>query len=172
MRTGGAGRVVVAAVGSPFRRDDAAGPAVLDRVVAELGGVDVLGALASPWHLLGAWDGADLAIVVDAVAAGDEPGTVHVVEVDTAFSVAERGGAAPRTSSHGVGVIEALHIAVALGTAPARVVLVGVAGEDFGPGAGLTPSASRAVERAARVVGELAGVAPARMPEGDGARRT
>ena len=164
MSATGARRVVVAAVGSEFRRDDGAGPAVLDRLGADLGGVEVLGALASPWHLLGAWDGADLAIVVDAVAAGDEPGAVHVVEVDTSVPPKAHGRTAPQTSSHGVGVIEALHIAAALGTAPAHVVLVGVAGEDFGEGRGLSPSASHAVERAARVVGELAGLASVRSP--------
>jgi hydrogenase maturation protease len=162
MSATGARRVVVAAVGSEFRRDDGAAPAVLDRLGADLGGVEVLGALASPWHLLGAWDGADLAIVVDAVAAGDEPGAVHVVEVDPNVLPKAHGRTAPQTSSHGGGVIEALHIAAALGTAPAHVVLVGVAGEDFGEGRGLSPSASHAVERAARVVGELAGLASVR----------
>ena len=154
-------RVVVAAVGSEFRRDDAAGPAVIDRVGGELGGVEVLGALASPFDLLGAWDGADLAIVVDAAAAADQPGAVHVVEVDMA-SVPETDGRTSRSaSSHGVGVIEAIRIARVLGTAPERVVLVGVAGEDFGEGTGLSQSVSRAVEQAARVVGELAGAASA-----------
>ena len=163
----GARRVVVAAVGSEFRRDDGAGPAVLDRVGNELGDVEVLGSLASPWHLVGAWDGADLAIVVDAVdavAAGDEPGAVHVVEVDMNFPPETHGRTAAQTSSHGLGVIEALHIAAALGTAPAHVVLVGVAGEDFGEGSGLSPSASHGVERAARVVGELARAASVRSP--------
>jgi hydrogenase maturation protease len=152
-------RVVVAAVGAEFRRDDAAGSAVLDRMGDDLAGVEVLGALASPLHLFGPWDGADLAIVVDAVDGGHEPGAVHVIEVDMASQPETYGRTASSASSHGVGVIEALNIARALGTAPARVVLVGVAGEDFGNGAGLSPSALRAVERAARVVRELAGTA-------------
>jgi hydrogenase maturation protease len=164
-------RVVVAAVGSEFRRDDAAGPAVIDRVGGELGGVEVLGALASPFDLLGAWDGADLAIVVDAAAADDQPGAVHVVEVDMA-SVPETHGRTSRSaSSHGVGVIEAIRIARVLGTAPERVVLVGVAGEDFGEGTRLSRSVSRAVEQAARVVGELAGAASAGNPLGLELRR-
>ena len=150
----GPGHVVVAAVGCEFRRDDGAGPAVLERVGGELDGVEMLGALPSPLHLLGAWDSADLAIVVD--AAGNEPGMVHVVEVDMASVSDPPGRPSPRASSHGVGVIEALRIARALGTAPARVVLVGVGGEDFGEGVGFSAPASRAVEQAARLVGELA----------------
>ena len=155
MSAEGPGHVVVAAVGCEFRRDDGAGPAVLDRVGGELDGVELLGALPSPLHLLGAWDGADLAIVVD--AAGDEPGAVHVVEVDMASVSDPPGRPSSRASSHGVGVIEALRIARVLGTAPARVVLLGVGGADFGVGVGLSASASRAVEQAARLVGEMAG---------------
>ncbi len=153
-------RVVVAAVGSPFRRDDAAGPAVLDRVGRGLPGVDMLGAMASPLHLLGEWDGADLAVVVDAVA-GIAPGGVCVMEVESPSAPGSIGALRPAVGSHGLGVIDAFRIADALGTAPARLVLVGVAGEDFGEGAGLSPGTERAVARAADLVVELAGVATA-----------
>ena len=151
-------RVVVAAVGSAFRGDDGAGPAVLDRV-GELKGVDMLGALASPLDLLGAWDGADLAIVVDAVHGIDAPGGVCVIDVDMVSAREVSGRTRSCGSSHGLGVIDALRIAGALGTAPVRVVLVGVAGEDFDGSAGLSLAASRAVERAAQRVVELAGEA-------------
>ena len=121
----------------------------------------MLGALASPFDLLGAWDGADLAIVVDAAAATTSPGRCTSSRW-TWPRVPETDGRTSRSaSSHGVGVIEAIRIARVLGTAPERVVLVGVAGEDFGEGTGLSPSVSRAVEQAARVVGELAGAASA-----------
>ena len=160
-------RVVVAAVGAELHRDDAAGPAVLRRLGDDLEAVEVLGAVASPLQLLGLWDCADLAIVVDAVAGDGEPGAVHVIEVDLTAPPRASGRTASSASSHGFGVVEALRIACALGTAPARVVLVGVVGEDFGDGAGLSPSVSRAVERAAHTVTELAGAAlAAARPEG------
>ncbi len=161
MSAAGARRVVIAAVGCEYRRDDGAGPAVLDRLYSELGGADVLGPLAAPLDLLGAWDGADLAIVVDAVGGGAEPGELHVVEMDMGVSTHACAFPASRASSHGLGVMEALRLACALGSAPARVVLVGVAGEDFGEGVGLSPCVSDAVERAARIVAELAGAGPA-----------
>ncbi len=159
MSTGRVRGVVVAAVGSELRRDDGAGPAVLARARSELEGVVVLGALASPLDLLGAWDGADLAVVVDAVGWVDAPGGVCVVEVDMT-SPPQTSGLTSSTSSHGFGVIDALRLARVLGTAPAQVVLVGVAGEDFGEGAGLSPSTSHAVEQAAQVVVELTRVTP------------
>ena len=149
-------RVMVAAVGCEYRGDDAAGPAVLDRV-GELDGVDMLGALGSPLDLLGAWDGADLAIVVDAVEGADAPGGVCIIDVDMTSVPDVSDRTRSIASSHGLGVIAALRIAGAMGTAPERVLLVGVSGEDFDGSAGLSPAASRAVELAAQRVVELAG---------------
>ena len=148
--------MVVAAVGCEYRGDDGAGPAVLERV-GELDGVDVLGALGSPLDLLGAWDGADLAIVIDALDGVDATGGVCIVDVDVASGPEVPGRTRSNASSHGLGVVDALRLAAVTGTAPARVVLVGVPGEDFDGGVGLSPAASRAVESAARRVVELAG---------------
>jgi len=145
-------RVVVAAVGCEVRRDDGAGPAVLAQLRGKAASVELLGPLASPLDLLGAWDGADLAVVVDAVRADGHPGAVHVVELGPEGAP---GGSAPpghRASSHGLGVVEALRLSRVLGTAPERVVLVGVAGRDFGPGIGLSPPVTDAVALAADLV--------------------
>lgn len=81
----GAGlRIVVAGIGSEYRRDDGAGPAVAAQVADLVGGVTDLGTIADPLDLLGLWDGADLAVVVDAVRSGAKPGTVRLVELDIA----------------------------------------------------------------------------------------
>ncbi len=146
--------VVVAAIGCAFRRDDGVGPAVLGRAQADLDGVAEIGLLAAPLDLLGRWDGAALAVVVDALRGG-EPGTVHVVELVTAPSRPPPGVRAPGVSSHGLGVVEAVRLAHVLGTAPRRVVLVGVAGADFGAGPGLSPRVAAAVDAAAAVVVEV-----------------
>ena len=138
-----AGRVVVAALGCEFRGDDGAGPAVLTRVRSRANGSETIVQLASPFQLLGVWDEAELALVVDAVAPGDEPGSVVVVELQVDASSETCGLAAPRPSSHGLGVVEVLRVAAALDVAPRRVMLVGVTGERFGPGIGLSPSTSR-----------------------------
>ncbi len=157
MSATGPRHVVIAAVGCEYRRDDGAGPAVLERLCGRAGDAEVLGPLASPLDLLGAWDGAGLAIVVDAVDTGAEPGELLVVEVDTGAPSGVHALPASRASSHGLGVMETLRLSCALGSAPARLVLVGIGGEDFSEGVGLSPVVSSAVERAVRLVAALAG---------------
>jgi len=142
-------------MGSAYRRDDGAGPAVADEVARLVSGVTHLGPLADPLDLLGLWDGAELAVVVDAVRSGAEPGTVRVIDLDRAGAGA---GAGPGpTSTHGISVAGALRLARAVGNAPRRVVVVGVEGDDFSQGLGLTPAVGRAVPGAARAVAELIG---------------
>jgi hydrogenase maturation protease len=164
----GTGPVVVAALGSVDRSDDGAGPRVLAGVAARLPGVRAVGPLADPLDLLGLWDGARLAVVVDAVRSGSAPGTVHLVELDaglregpaTADGTA-RGRGEGATSSHGIGLAGVVRLARAVGRAPARVVVVGVEGERFGPGGRLSPAVAAAVPAAVRrVVGVVEEVVP------------
>jgi len=141
-------RVVVAGVGSVYRRDDGAGPAVAARSVAETPATIDIGPIVDPLDLLGRWDGADLAIVVDAIRSGGVPGTVRVLDLT--------GWSSPGvTSTHGIGVVGVLRLARALDQAPARVVVVGIEGEDFGRGTGLSPAVDAAIPAAVRSVVDL-----------------
>ena len=158
--------VVVTAVGSDCRRDDGAGPAVLDQLPRDLAGAEVFGPLANPLELLGLWDGAELAIVVDAFRAGTQPGEVCTVELDVGVSPETDARPVARASSHGFGLMEVFRLARTLGSAPARVVLVGIGGEDFGEGFGLSPATSRGVEEAARLVVDLTECSPRDSPTG------
>ncbi|MGP8060437.1 MAG: hydrogenase maturation protease [Acidimicrobiales bacterium] len=151
---GTAPRVVVAGMGSEYRRDDGAGPAVAEEVTRLVIGVTNLGPLADPLDLLGLWDGAALAVVVDAVRSGAEPGTVRLIDLDDAPG--DAAGAGP-TSTHGISLAGTLRLARAVGNPPRRVVVVGVEGEDFSQGLGLSPAVERAVPGAARTVAELIG---------------
>jgi hypothetical protein len=58
--------IVVAGLGNEYRRDDGAGPVTAARIVAQLPAEDI-GPVVDPLELLGRWDDADLAIVIDAV---------------------------------------------------------------------------------------------------------
>jgi hydrogenase maturation protease len=149
-------RVVVVGMGSEYRRDDGAGPAVADLVTRGAVGVTNLGPIADPLDLLGLWDDADLAVVIDAVRTGAAPGAVQLIELDTGSS-ADPEGPAPSaiSSTHGIGLAGVLRLARAVGRAPKRVVVVGIEGSDFGQGEGLTPEVARAVPHAARHVTEL-----------------
>jgi hydrogenase maturation protease len=150
--------VVVAGLGSEYRRDDGAGPLVAARAVQEAGIGRDLGPIADPLDLLGIWDGADLAVVVDAVRSGAPPGTVRVVELR-----GEPGSDDPRaaaTSTHGIGLAGVYRLARAVGHAPGRVAVVGIEGEDFGRGTGLSPAVDAAVPTAVHLVVELIGGIP------------
>jgi hypothetical protein len=74
--------VVVAGMGHPLRRDDGVGPLVADRVAAACGTVRRTPQVSDPLDLFGWWDGADLAVVVDAACSGAPAGTVAVEGTD------------------------------------------------------------------------------------------
>jgi hydrogenase maturation protease len=84
-------------------------------------------------------------VVVDAAASGAPPGTIRRFDA--------RAGRLParlmRSSTHALGVPEAIELARALGRLPARVEVYAIEGARFTAGAELSP----AVEQA---VGELA----------------
>lgn len=149
-------RVVVAGLGSEYRRDDAAGPAAVSKVEQQCPGVTVVGPLDDPLDLLGLWDGAVLAVVVDAVSSGSPPGTVQVVELDPAGPrPARERGASRANSTHGIGLAGVYRLARAIERAPSRVVVVGIEGSDFGQGVGLSEGVEEGVEHAARHVVEM-----------------
>ena len=86
--------------------------------------------------------------------SGAEPGTVRLIDLDDAPG--DAAGAGP-TSTHGISLAGTLRLARAVGNPPRRVVVVGVEGEDFSQGLGLSPAVERAVPGAARTVAELIG---------------
>jgi hydrogenase maturation protease len=140
---------VVIGVGNEYRRDDGVGLAVAARLRGRVpAGVDVVGCELEPSRLIDAWRGARVALVVDAVRSGAEPGTLY------RFDAGE--GPIPasvfRSSTHAFGVGEAVELSRALGTLPGRVVLYGVEGAEFGAGEGLTVAVAAAVEPAAEAV--------------------
>ena len=135
-------RVVVASLGNEYRRDDGAGQVVASGAAERLSGVRNAGPQVDPLALLGTWDESDLAIVIDATRGAGTPGEVRVVDLATTD---EHPGA---TSTHGISLSGALRLARAVGRAPARVVVVGIEGDDFGKGKGLSPSVAAAVPSA------------------------
>jgi len=149
--------VVVAGLGSEFRRDDGVGSVVAERAVTEAASARDVGPIGDPLDLLGVWNNADLVVIVDAVASGAPPGQVRVLEMDVArLSAHDDGAAVPAPqSTHGIGLAGVLRLARALGQAPARLVVVGIEGERFDLGRGLSPSVQAAVPEAVRRVVEL-----------------
>lgn len=136
-------RRVVIGVGNAYRGDDAVGLAVAERVRGAVpNDVVVLECEQEPTRLVDAWDGADLAVVVDACAGDDAPGTVHRFDAGD--------GPLParvfRSSTHAFGVGDAVELSRALGRLPARLVVYGIGGASFAAGAGLSGPVESAVE--------------------------
>ena len=146
-------RIVVIGVGNAYRRDDGAGVSVADQL-RELvpAGVEVVAYEQEPSRLIDTWTGADAAIVVDAAASGEAPGTVHRIDCATASVPAGMF----RSSTHAFGVGDAVEISRALGTLPPRVVVYGIEGSDFESGVGMTRPVAMACARVvADVLGDL-----------------
>ncbi len=148
---------VVIGVGNAYRRDDGVGLAVVDSIRGRVpAGVAVVPCEDEPSRLIDAWSNAASAVVVDAVSAGAEPGTLH------RFDASEEAIPAGvfRASTHAFGVGEAIELARALGKLPARMLVYGVEGGEFTAGEGLTAPVAAAVETVAdAVLGELAELA-------------
>ena len=141
---------VVIGVGNRYRRDDGVGPAAVAAVRAlRLPGVRVLGCGAETTAILDAWEGARLAVVVDA-AAGGSPGRVRQSAL---ADLVEQ----PPVSSHELSLTQAYELARVLDRAPARVVVVTVDVADTGHGLGLSPAVAAALPEVVRVVGRVLG---------------
>jgi len=140
--------VVVAGLGNSYRGDDAVGPLVAALFAGVNDGVRDIGPLAEPLDLLGRFDGADLAIVIDAVRSGAPIGTVQVLEIDLAHSNDDSPGEPAVTSTHGIGLVGVLRLARAVAQAPRRLVVVAVEGEAFDLGSSMSAAVHAAVPEA------------------------
>ncbi|KUO06228.1 hydrogenase maturation protease [Streptomyces caeruleatus] len=142
------GRIAVIGVGNEFRHDDGVGWAVLARLRARaedrpLPPDTVLAACdGDPGRLIGLWEGARLAIVIDAAHTHPgTPGRVHRLELDAGLLAHP-----PPTSSHGLGLGEAVELARVLGLLPEHLVVYAVEGARSEMGTGLSPAVADAVE--------------------------
>lgn len=144
---------VVIGLGNEHRRDDGIGPAVAAALAADRPpGVRVLCCAVEPTAILDAWDGAELAVMIDAVGGPDVvPGRVRRCAIG---ELADPGA----LSSHDLNLAQTYELARVLGRAPERVVVVSVDAADTGHGAGLSAAVAEAVPQAvSAVLVELAG---------------
>jgi hydrogenase maturation protease len=141
--------VVVIGVGNEWRHDDGIGPAVVGQLRDLVpSGVELVITDGEPTRLIEAWTGAALAVVVDAVRAQPpHPGRVHRFVVDRPAD-----GLARTASSHGLGLDEAIALAVALDRMPGRLIVHAIEAADLTPGTGLTPAVAAAADPAATAI--------------------
>jgi hydrogenase maturation protease len=149
------GRAVVIGLGSEYRRDDAIGVIVARRVVATSPSTVDLGPIGEPLELLNRWDGATIAVVIDAMRSGSPPGTLNVLNLDEDDAAARIDASDGWASTHGLNVLEVYRLAQVLGSAPSHLVLVGIEGARFENGFGLSPLVDRVVGPATELVLEI-----------------
>lgn len=138
-------------MGNAFRGDDAAGLEVV-RGLPAAPGVTIREFDGEAIGLLDVWEGFAAAVIVDAVRSGAAGGTLHRFDATAAAVPA----AFRHSSSHTIGVAEAIELARGLHRLPDRVLLFGVEGERYDAGAPLSAGVAEALDR---LRGEVAGAA-------------
>ncbi len=155
------GKVLVIGLGNPDRGDDAIGAVVAQALLGRLpADVAVKVRRGDMLALIQDWEGFDALVCIDATAPLDEPGRICRIDL--------RSMELPRnfgfTSSHAMGLPEAIELARSLHLAPRQIIVYGIEGRSFDRGVPLTP----AVAAAARAVADQV-VAEVDRLRGDGA---
>ncbi|MFN2167795.1 MAG: hydrogenase maturation protease [Anaerolineae bacterium] len=141
---------IVIGIGNPWASDDGVGVEVVRRLQARLDAepqqrrppVRLLARTQPDLDLLEELAGCRRLVVVDAVASGAPPGSLHHL-VWQPDRVAGRG--LERASSHGFGLGDWLLMADALGRLPSEVEVWGIEVARTEPGPGLSPAVAAAL---------------------------
>jgi hydrogenase maturation protease len=132
-------------VGNELRGDDAVGLAVARALAPELEPqVRVVECEGEPISMLAAWEGCTRAIVVDATDSDALPGVIRRIDANA--------GPLPATlsrgsSTHLLGLAEAIELARVLGRLPEQTIVYGIEGATFATGEPLSEEVADAVER-------------------------
>lgn len=147
-------RLLVIGVGQEWRGDDAAGLLVA-RQLRQTAGFRVMvwensGAMTD---LLAAWQGAEAAILIDAVRGGGRPGEIYRFPEHDDPLLAELFTDA---SGHAWGLAQTVALGRVLGQLPSYLTIYGIEGRDFGLGQELSPAVAEAIpEVARRIIREI-----------------
>jgi hydrogenase maturation protease len=139
---------VVVGVGNALRGDDGVGPEVVRRLRGEPGVELCTGAGLA---LLDALEGADGALVIDALSSGAPPGTIATFDVSTR-PLPGSPAAPARSPGHEIALADSLELARALGRLPRRVLVVGIELERLELGEPLSAALAAALDEVVAVV--------------------
>ncbi|MFJ2915709.1 hydrogenase maturation protease [Streptomyces sp. NPDC087228] len=150
-------RIAVIGVGNEFRHDDGVGWTVVAQLAERAeerplpSGTALLVCDGDPARLIALWEDADLAILVDAAHAHPrQPGRLHRLELD-GVQLSQTSSA---TSSHGLGLGDAVELARELDRLPRQMVVYAVEGADSSLGTGLSAPVAAIVEPLAERIAE------------------
>ncbi len=127
---------LIIGIGSSYRSDDGVGLIVARKLRQRVGNsAEVIEQSGDAALLMEAWQGAGSVIVIDAIRSGARPGKIHRLEVHEQQL--------PKTlfhsSTHALGLVEAIELARVLGELPPQLVVYGIEGENFSAGTNLSP---------------------------------
>lgn len=143
------GRWIVIGLGNEHRSDDRCGLEVVRRLRGHLPrAVRLTEGPRDALRLLDLWAGAGRAIVVDAMQGNGRPGSVRRFEIEGTGAL----GHTVSTSTHGLGLAEAIEIGRSLGRLPERLTVFGIEVAELRMGERLGPEVADAVERVAEEI--------------------
>ena len=146
-------RTAVIGIGNPDRGDDGAGPALLRRLRGRVGeDIELIAHAGEAAALIDLLQDATRAYLIDACRSGRPPGTLRRIDAH-ACSLPRDGR---ESSTHGLGVAQALELARALTLLPRRCVVYCIEGGSYALGAPLSAPVLAAIDTlAARLLAEL-----------------
>ena len=148
-------RIRIIGIGNPFRGDDRAGLDVVRAIADRLPpGVAAAESAGDVTELLEHFRSADRVILVDAVQAEGRPRGEWFHEDLSAGSLPEHD---IRTSTHAIGLMQAVELARVLGAVPSGLEFFGIIGGAFGQGEALSPEVALAVREVSERLMEVAG---------------
>jgi hydrogenase maturation protease len=143
---------VVIGIGNRDRGDDALGPLTVERLNASPPGEAKLATARDDMlGLLELFDGAEKAILVDAMKTGAEPGRVLRLDASRSAVPAPLEGF---VSTHTINLADAIELARALGRLPPTLIVFGVEAGDFTAGARLSPAVEASLAELERLIRE------------------
>ena len=130
-------------VGTQYRSDDAAGIEVARRLRATRPpGIRILEEEGEPASLIRAFDLMKEVLIIDAISTGGNPGDLYRFDATREPLPQEKFP----SSSHALGVGDAIELARQLDRLPDRVAVYGIEGETFDTGEGLSPAVEETVD--------------------------
>jgi len=134
------GKKLIIGVGNSERGDDEAGVFVARQL--RQAGVETAVHRGDALALIDLWSGFESVILIDAVITGAPAGTIHewnVKSLPPAYT--------SQTSTHGLGVADAIELARSLGRLPMELRVYGIEGKSFAVGDNISAEVKNAAEQ-------------------------
>lgn len=138
-------------IGNALRRDDGVGPWLADRLRRH--GLRARAWVTDGGGLIDLFDTEANMVLIDAARSGAPPGTIHRFDATRQ----EMPRKLFHNSSHEFGLAEAVEVGRRLGQLPRLLQVIGIEGEDFGPGEGLSPAVHQVAQKLAATLARAPG---------------